>query len=90
MNSYDIVADKVRSFWKKTHLQTVVAFFSQKYAFETEWEFCAEVVYPKISNNHEIDVIFENDFCEGQTDVDDISIIPLKALTEFFCDNWGN
>lgn len=86
MNSYDKVADKVRSFWKKTYLQPVVAFFRQKYAFETKWEYCVDIVFPTISNNYEIGVVFENDFCEGQTDVDDISIVPLKVVTEFFCD----
>ena len=92
MNSYDIIGDEVRSFWKKTHPQPVVAFFRQKYEWEKEWENCAEVVFAKISENNEIDVIFENDFCEGQTDVDEISIVPLKVINEFFFDifdNWG-
>lgn len=87
-NSYDIIGDAVRSFWRKTYPQTVIAFFSQKYEFETEWEHCEELIYPESSYDCD-SVVFHCDFCEGQTEVKDIMIVPLEKIIEFYRDNWG-
>lgn len=86
MDSYDIVAEMVRCFWKKTYPQTVVAFFRQKYDFESEWEYHEELIYPHGSDDYET-VIFHSDFCEGQTDVKDVKIVPLEEILDFYSEN---
>lgn len=83
MNTYDIVADKVRSFWKETYPQDVVAFFFQKYSFESEWEYCRELIYPHGSDDYDT-VIFHSDFCEGQTEIKNIKIVPLDEIIESY------
>lgn len=82
-NSYDYVADAVRAFWEKDLPQDVVAFFYQKYEFEDYWELRAELAFSESDNDYET-VTFKNDFCEGQTCVRDISIIPLSVVLEFY------
>lgn len=88
VNSYDIIAEKVREYWKATYPQDVIAFFYQKYDFESEmeWEWCRELVSPHGSDDYER-VIFENDFCEGQTDVKDVHIVSLDEIIDFYTDN---
>jgi hypothetical protein len=88
VNSYDIIAEKVREYWKETYPQDVIAFFYQKYDFESEmeWEWCRELISPHGSDDYER-VIFENDFCEGQTDVKDVRIVPLDEIIDFYTDN---
>lgn len=88
MNSYDIVVAKVREYWEQTHPQDVIVFFCQKYSFESEmeWERCRELVTNYAPNDYE-SVIFENDFCEGQTDVKDVRIVPLDEIIDFYIDN---
>lgn len=89
MDSYDIIADKVRSFWKETYPQDVIAFFFQKYDFESEWqwEYCEELASPNSSDDYET-VIFETDFCEGQTEVTDVKIVSLEEIIQFYRDNF--
>lgn len=84
MKSYTIVYNAVKSFWKKTCLQPVVVFFSQKYAFEDDWEKCTEIAYP---DDYCDEVVFEDDFCEGQTEVKDIKIVPVGEIVQFYMDN---
>lgn len=83
INSYDIIAEEVRKFWKKTYPQDVIAFFYQKYDYENKWEQCNELISPEGYNNY-YDVEFETDFCEGQTDVKDIYIVSLDEILEFY------
>ena len=89
VNSYDIIAEKVREYWKATYPQDVIAFFYQKYDFEEEWEWYRELVSPHGSDDYER-VIFENDFCEGQTDVKDVHIVSLDEIIDFYTDNIKN
>lgn len=86
MNSYDSIADIVRAFWKATYPQTVIAFFFQKYDFDSEWEYCEELIYPHGSDDCD-SVVFHNDFCEGQTEVKDIRIVSLDEIIQFYRDN---
>ena len=86
MNSYDSIANMVRAFWKTTYPQTVIAFFFQKYDFDSEWEYCEELIYPHSSDNCD-SVVFHNDFCEGQTEVKDIRIVSLDEVIQFYRDN---
>lgn len=86
MSSYDIIADKVREYWKETYPQDVIAFFYQKYNFESEWEWHEELVQPYGSSDYET-VVYDNDFCEGQTDVKDINIVSLEEIIQFYIDN---
>lgn len=84
-SSYDIVSDAVRKFWKKTYPQPVIAFFYQKYEFEADekYEYCQELVSPEASDDYET-VTFETDFCEGQTCVKHIQIIPLDEIIDYY------
>lgn len=47
MNNYDIVGKAVQKYWKETYPQDVVAFFYQKYDYQSDdhWELCYERAY---------------------------------------------
>lgn len=83
MNSYDIIAEAVRKYWRDNYPQDVIVFFQQKYSWDNDWERCAELVEPHGSDDYE-NMTFLNDFCEGQTEVKDIVIVPLSDITEFY------
>lgn len=83
MNSYEIIADAVRDYWESNYPQDVVVFFQQKYSCEDKWERCAELVECTNCSDYE-NMIFLNDFCEGQTDVRDVVIVPLNDVTTFY------
>lgn len=91
MDTYDYVAEAVRNFWKKTHPQTVIVFFDQKYEYESddEWEHCQEMVdcYSDIDCEH---VEFQIDFCEGQTCIRNIKVVPLDIIVNFYEKNATN
>lgn len=86
MNSYDIVLEKVREYWKQEYPKKVIVFFYQKYSHDSEWDWCAELVSPYAFDDYET-VIFDNDFCEGQTNVKDIHIVPFDEIIDFYVDN---
>lgn len=83
MNSYDIIEQEVKKFWKKEYPQDVVAFFYQKYEHEAEWEWCEEVVECNGSDDYE-NMTFLNDFCEGQTCVKDVTIVSLSEVIAYY------
>lgn len=85
-DSYDIIADAVREYWKLNYPCDVVAFFFQKYEHErdNEWEWCEEVITCTSSNIDRAEIEFLNDFCEGQTCVKDIHIVPLYEVTGYY------
>lgn len=85
-NTGDYVEDAVRKYWKEHYPQEMIAFFYQKYEFEDTWERHAEL----IECNSDIDedtVIFLNDFCEGQTDIKCLHVVPLDDVAEYYFDN---
>lgn len=82
-NSYDIVADEIIKFWKKTYPQIVIAFFDQKYDYESRWEQHNELAFPVGDWDYE-NMEYQYDFCEGQTDVRNIHIASLEEVTEFY------
>lgn len=84
--SSDVVADAVRGYWKTCYPRTVIAFFYQKYEYDSEWEWCEELVECNASDDYET-VIFQSDFCEGQTCVKDISIVPLEDIVDYYIKN---
>lgn len=88
MNSYDIIGEAVKKYWNESHPQDVVAFFYQKYDFEddAEWEWCEELVEAYSSSDYER-MMFLYDFCEGQTCVKDIRIVPLEDVTRYYAKN---
>lgn len=86
MNSYDIIADAVKRYWRITYPQDVIAFFWQKYEDETEWEWLEELVEAMGEHDYE-NMMFLNDFCEGQTCVKDIAIVPLNKVTAYYAEN---
>lgn len=83
MDSYGIIADAVREFWSKTYPQNVIAFFYQKYEHDTEWERHGELIECNSSDDYE-NVIFNNDFCEGQTCVKGLEIVSLDEVMEYY------
>lgn len=82
-NSYDYIADAVRTYWKNTFPQDVVVFFRQKYSFDDEWVCLEEVAFCESDSDYET-VNFLNDFCEGQTCVENIIIVPLREVLEYY------
>ena len=82
-DSYDYIEDAVRIYWKNTFPQDVVAFFRQKYSFDDEWVCHEEAVFCKSDSDYE-NVSFLNDFCEGQTCVENIQIVPLSEVLEYY------
>ena len=84
--SSDVVADAVREYWKTCYPRTVMAFFYQKYEYDNEWEWCEELAECNASDDYET-VIFQNDFCEGQTCVKNISIVSLDDIVEYYIKN---
>ena len=86
MDSYDIVAEAVRKFWKENRPQPVIAFFYQKYDYDNKWEWCEEFIECESRSNYDM-VIFQMDFCEGQEDVKDLTIVSLDEVIDFYVKN---
>lgn len=82
-DSYDYISEAVTKFWKDSYPQPVIAFFYQKYDYESDdkWEWMSEFVDDFDGRDCE-NMEFLTDFCEGQTCVKDIQIIPLQAIIE--------
>ena len=83
MDSYDVIVGAVKDYWKVNYPQDVVAFFRQKYSWDDKWERCEELVECHGSDDYE-NMSFLSDFCEGQTEVKDVVIIPLREVTAFY------
>lgn len=82
--SYDIVGEAVSEYWRETLFPCdVIAFFYQKYEYEKNWEWREELVESHSDRDYE-SMTFLNDFCEGQTCVKDITIVPLWKVTEYY------
>lgn len=86
MDSYDIVAEAVRKFWRENCPQPVIAFFYQKYDYDNKWEWREEIIECESSYNYDM-VIFQMDFCEGQEDVKDLTIVSLDEVIDFYVKN---
>ena len=86
LNSDEIIAREIRKFWKETgYAREVIAFFYQKHKWENEkeWLWCEELATPDGFDDFET-VYFEDDFCEGENEVKDITIVPLDEITEYY------
>ena len=90
--SDDLVAEAVikyykehEDYWAFSNHKYLVAVFYQKYAHSEKWNHEIELlVY-----NCDTDIVsFEDDFCEGQTDVKDIKIYELDDVLEYFKENY--
>lgn len=81
--TYDYVSHAVRSYWKSHYPQPVIAFFYQKYDFEDVWEQCSELIDCESDMDCE-SVIFENDFCEGQTDIKCLHVVSLNNILNYY------
>ena len=86
MDSYDIVAEAVRKFWRENRPQPVIAFFYQKYDYDNKWEWREELIECESRFNYDM-VIFQMDFCEGQEDVKDLTIASLDEVIDFYVKN---
>jgi hypothetical protein len=84
--SDDIIANAVREYWETSIPRDVVVFFSQKYDSESKWERCEEVALCYASDDYST-VQFLSDFCEGQTCVKDVTIVPLTDVISYYYDN---
>lgn len=82
MNSYEIVAEEVKKYWNylADHNAPVdnfyIAHFYQKYEKSDKWEECTEII--ECQDGHGI--IFQMDFCEGQTQVKDLCVYALYQI----------
>ena len=86
-DAYNIVGDAVRKFWQCIgHPCDCIAFFDMKYDFDNIWEKCRKLITCTGSGDYET-VIFENDFCEGQTVVENLHIVELDEVTDYY---WRN
>lgn len=85
-NSYDVIANKIREYWKNNFPQDVIVFFEQKYSYDTTWEVHQELVECESDTDYE-SVTFLNDFCEGQTQIRNIKIVPLSIVTQYYYDD---
>ena len=85
-NTDDYVEDAVRKYWEEHYPQEMIAFFYQKYDFEDKWERHTELIECE-SDRTDDTVIFLNDFCEGQTDIKCLHVVPLEDVMEFYFDN---
>lgn len=87
MDSYDIIADTVRKYWNEVsrHPCDVIAFFYQRYDYESDndWRFEQELCMPYSSDDFNT-VEFLDDFCEGETEVKDIRIVPLDDILDYY------
>lgn len=83
-DSYEIIGDAVREFWKhECFAEDVIVFFDQKYSDDKQWEHCEELVMCNSPSDFE-NVTFLSDFCEGQTEVDNIHIKTLEEVTNYY------
>lgn len=84
MDSYDIIAKAVRDYVvlqmknKRCVDNDYIVHFYQKYKWENNWHECTELVSFEDAPNGTI--IFDSDFCEGQTEVKDIVVIALYEV----------
>lgn len=81
--SEEIIADAVRKYWNETYPHDVVVFFEQKYEHEFSWNEEWVIAEPYESSNNDA-VIFNTDFCEGQTEVRGIKIADLDDVIDFY------
>lgn len=73
---YDVVGDKVIKFWNDNgFVDPVVCFFDIKYDYEETWEHIRVIAEPE-----NMEVCFQWDFFEGQTDIKDIKIAYLEDI----------
>ena len=83
-DSYEIIGDIVREYWKQEcFAENVIVFFDQKYSDDKQWEHCEELVMCNSPSDFE-NVIFLSDFCEGQTEVNNIHIKNLEEVTAYY------
>ena len=89
-NSYEIIENAVKEYWQEHYPCDVIAFFHQKYDYQddSKWEWCEELVECHGSGDYE-GMTFLDDFCEGQTCVKNITIVPLSDVTGFYTAIWG-
>ena len=85
MNVYDFLGDLVSDFWKQTVPDAVICFFYMGYTLG-DMEYYMELATPEAWDNYD-KVIFENDFCEGQTCCKLDAIVPLDRVCKYYRDN---
>ena len=84
-----IVADAVREWWRTHYFGSVVVFFKQKHEHDDEYE-PTHIIASQAAWGDSETVEFDWDFCEGETDVQDIQIFDLHyVLGEFALTHLG-
>lgn len=81
--AYEIIEKAVKEYWEKERPQDVIAFFMMKYEHEETFEWYGELVECTSDTNYD-DVLFHNDFCEGQTCVENVYIVPLQTVIDYY------
>lgn len=81
-NSYDIIGEAVLKFWNHYYPCDVVVFFEQKHEYDdARYWFKEEVIAEHDGSGG---IIFNWDFCEGQTDVRNIEIDTLESVLQYY------
>lgn len=88
-NTYDYVESAVRHYWHSHYPQEMIAFFYQKYEHEDRWEWRQELIECEGSDDYE-NVTFLNDFCEGQTDIKCLTVLPLNQILDYYTSTHDN
>lgn len=86
LNSYDIIEKAILEYWDEHHFQEdMVAFFYQKYEYgsDKDWEWQEEVVLADGCGGME----FLIDFCEGQTCVKNLTLVPLYEVLRYYSES---
>lgn len=83
-DTYDLVAEKVREYWKKSYPHDVVVFFEQKYddPYDKEWIKHEELVMSCGDLTDRME--FLNDFNEGQTLARNIKVVSLYEILSYY------
>lgn len=78
-NLYNIVADKIRAFCQATYYSSVIASFDQSYDGK-DWEH--QVEFASFENDDFETVVFDNDWCEGQSHIRNLKVWHLEDSGE--------
>lgn len=85
-NTYALVGEFVRKFWEMNRREDdVLVSFEQKYSFETQWDHITAVASPYYGCHEDSTtptVVFNFDFCEGETDFRNFMCVYLDDAAQ--------
>lgn len=89
-NTYKIVERLVREFWEKNRFEDdLLISFEQKYSFDTQWDHITAIASPYYGDYGDSTtptVVFNFDFCEGETDIRNFMCLYLDDAAQIIRD----